>query len=129
MAGHGTHGRKYFWALPKHDRDRRITQMFRSEYEQQLLAHHGDTEAFKMKYKFCGFEVCRDAFMKLTGTSRSFMFAHIILPPLRAFPAFVYCQEPQDPLEPHNDPTPTQDPARRAQGMKAGNRRSDLTSR
>ena len=123
LAGHGTHGRKYFWALPKHDRERQLTQMFRSEYQQQLHVHHGDTEAFKMKYRFCGFDVCRDAFMKLTGTSSSFMFAHTILPPLRAFPAFVYCQEPQEPLEPHNDPTPPQDSARRAQGIKAGKRR------
>ena len=74
MAGHGSHGRKFFYALPKHDRDRQLTQMFRAEYEKFLSDHMGDVHAeFRMKFKFCGFDVCRKAFMLLTGTCPLFL--------------------------------------------------------
>ena len=100
-AGHGTHGRTYVYALPKHDRDRQLTHMYRSEYEKQFEEHKGDKDSFRMKYKFCGFEVCRAAFMKLTGCQIRFCLPSRPSTAPRVHRLLSRAQDPQDPLEPH----------------------------
>ena len=58
--------RKVWYALPKADRMTRLVAEFEKGFRDQRLANAG-LDLNRMQYTFFGFEVCREAFIKLTG--------------------------------------------------------------
>ena len=59
--------RRLWYALPKQDRDQRLTREFATAAQNHAAARLGDQAGFQMQYRWFGSKVCRDAFIALTG--------------------------------------------------------------
>ena len=59
--------RKLWYALPKQDRETRLVDEFANAFKAHTSAHHGDKAGFHMQFRMFGSQVCRAAFIALTG--------------------------------------------------------------
>jgi hypothetical protein len=55
------------YALPKQDREARLTQFFADAAQAHTARQLGDPTGFHMAFRFFGAPVCRQAFIALTG--------------------------------------------------------------
>ena len=59
--------RKLWYALPKQDRETRLVDEFANAFKAHTSAHYGDKANFHVQFRLFGSQVCRGAFIALTG--------------------------------------------------------------
>ena len=59
--------RKFWYSLPSADRADRLRRAFRREFEDHVKRQLGDTTGFHMVFRVFGKQVCREAFITITG--------------------------------------------------------------